>query len=199
MLIQVSEQRLHALRGMSALELLGTLTQEQIEDAGMEDFTVDGTCVSVIPKPSISRDGDAVRDALAATHEYVALEEAPSYEREGSALWWVGYELEAVRRRLVVFSRENWLALYPSITWYGSLLEPIVWHWGQCPVPRSSRVFSNLNVNMKPGRCIDGHGVTRRTTHDINRNLYVPWPEIERRIDAGTLQELAMLANCYAE
>lgn len=209
MLIQVSQQRLEELREMSAHQLLNTLTQEQIERCGLGDFTANGTCVTVLPKPAISQDGDAVRAALAATHDYVELDQAPSAEREGSALWWNGHELEAVRRRLFTYSREDWIALYPSVTWYGSLLEPIVWHCGDAPSARRvSGVFRNINAKMrswrfvdrmKPRRCVDGHGATCRTTHDINRNFYVPWPEVERRIDEGTLQELVMLANCYAE
>ena len=194
MLIQVSEQRLHALRGMSARDLMLTLSIKQIEREGLEDFEVYSTRVIVLPKPAITQDGDAVRAALAATHEYVALEEAPSDVLKRAERRFPGREFDAVRQRLVTYSRDNWLSVYPSTTWQGSGDTPaLVWHCGDEPKARAVRGVENMG--MYNG--VDGYGKIMRTIPG-RYSLCVPWPEVERRLDAGTLRELFMMANCYA-
>lgn len=194
MLIQVSEQRLSELHAMSARGLLRTLTQGQVERCGLEGFEADGTRVIVMPKPTISQDGKAVRAALAATHDYTALTEAPRAEMERAERRFPGREFEAVCVRLAKYGRDNWLSVYPSITWQGSGDTPaIVWYCGGDPKAR--RTHGVENMGMYNG--VDGYGKIRRTIPG-HYSLCVPWPEVERRLDAGTLRELFMLANCYA-
>lgn len=194
MLIQVSEQRLSELRAMSAHQLLNTLTQQQIERCGLEGFTADGTRVVVLPRPAISQDGEAVRAALRNTHDYVALDEAPHAERERAERRFPGREFEAVHQHLVTYGRENWLTVYPSATWQGSGDTPaVVWHCGDEPKARRTRGVENMGYYNG----VDGYGKIMRTIPG-HYSLCVPWPEIERRLDAGAMRELFMLANCYA-
>lgn len=194
MLIQVSEQRLAELHAMSAQQLLGTLTQNQVERVGLEGFETDGTRVIVMPRPAISQDGCEVRAALRNTHEYVELSEAPRTEMERAERRFPGRDYDAIRQRLVVFSRDNWLSVYPSTTWRGSGDTPaVVWYCGDDPKAR--RLQTVANMGMYNG--VDGYGKILRSIPG-HYSLCVPWPEIERRIDAGTLRELFMLANCYA-
>lgn len=195
MLIQVSEQRLSELRAMSARQLMCTLTRQQIERCGLEGFETDGTRVIVMPRPAISQDGEAVRAALRNTHDYVALSEAPHAERERAERRFPGRDYDAIRQRLVVFSRDNWLALYPSITWQGlgELAGAFVWHCGDEPKSRRTHGVEN----MAAYRAVDGYGKILRSIPG-HYSMCIPWPEVERRVDAGTLRELFMLANCYA-
>ena len=195
MLIQVSEQRLSELRAMSAQQLMCTLTQQQIERVGLEGFEADGTRIIVLPRPAISQDGEAVRAALRNTHDYVALSEAPHAERERAERRFPGRDYDAIRQRLVVFSRDNWLALYPSITWQGlgELAGAFVWHCGDEPKSRRTHGVEN----MAAYRAVDGYGKILRSIPG-HYSMCIPWPEVERRVDAGTLRELFMLANCYA-
>ena len=195
MLIQVSEKRLAELHAMSAQQLLATLTQNQVERAGLEGFEADGTRIIVLPRPAISQDGESVRNALAATHEYVSLESAPHAERERAERRFPGRDYDAIRQRLVTYSRDNWLALYPSITWQGlgELAIALVWYCGD--EPKSRRTHGVENMGMYSG--VDGYGKILRSIFGYY-SLCVPWPEVERRVDAGTLQELYYLANCYA-
>lgn len=195
MLIQVSEQRIEELRAMSAQQLLGTLTRQQIERCGLEGFETDGTRVIVMPRPAISQDGEAVRAALAATHDYVALDEAPHAERERAERRFPGREFDAVRVRLVTYSRDNWLSVYPSITWQGlgELAGAFVWHCGDEPKSRRTHGVEN----MAAYRAVDGYGKILRSIPG-HYSLCIPWPEVERRLDEGSLRELFMLANCYA-
>ena len=194
MLIQVSEQRLSELRAMSARQLMCTLTQQQIERVGLEGFEADGTRVIVMPRPAISQDGEAVRAALRNTHDYVALSEAPSDELERAERRWIGRQLEAVRPRIVTYSRDNWLSVYPSTTWRGSGDTPaIVWYCGDDPKAR--RLQTVANMGMYNG--VDGYGKILRSIPGYY-SLCIPWPEVERRLDEGSLRELFMLANCYA-
>ena len=194
MLIQVSEQRLAELHAMSAQQLLGTLTQNQVARCGLEGFETDGTRVIVMPKPAISQDSEAVRSALAATHDYVELSEAPHAEMERAERRFPKREFDAIRQRLVVFSRDNWLSVYPSTTWRGSEDTPaIVWYSGDDPKAR--RLQTVANMGMYNG--VDGYGKILRSIPG-HYSLCVPWPEVERRLDAGTMQELHYLACCYA-
>lgn len=194
MLIQVSEQRLAELHAMSAQQLLGTLTQKQLERAGLEGFETDGTRVIVMPRPAISQDGEAVRAALAVTHDYVALDEAPHAEMERAERRFPGREFDAVRVRIVKYGRDNWLSVYPSITWRGSGDTPaVVWHCGD--EPKARRLQTVANMGMYNG--VDGYGKILRSIPG-HYSLCIPWPEVERRIDAGAMRELFMLANCYA-
>lgn len=178
MLIQVSEQRLAELHAMSAQQLLGTLTRQQIERCGLEGFETDGTRVIVLPHPAISQDGEAVRAALRNTHDYVALSEAPHAEMERAERRWIGRQLEAVRQRIVKYGRDNWLSVYPSTTWRGSGDTPaVVWYCGDDP--KASRLQTVANMGMYNG--VDGYGKVIRTIPG-HYSICVPWPEIERRI-----------------
>lgn len=210
MIIEVSEERLAELRALSAVQLAMTLSasdrswylrQKSLCQRGYQEepeFLEDGTRVIVLPKPAISQDGAAVRAALRNTHEYAAIEEAPMDALARARERWPGRELEAVRQRLVVYGRENWLALYPSITWLGDDKRYVVaWHSGSPPRPR--RIDEAIYETLLPPRRNMNNAAAICRCHNPVFGMYVPIPEIERRIDMGAaaVRELLLLANCY--
>lgn len=194
MIIEVSEERLAELRALSAVQLALTLTEKQLRRCELEDFSADGTRIVVLPKPAISQDGAAVRAALRNVHKYAPLSSAPAAALERAERKFPKREFEAVRQRLVVHSRDNWLSLYPSITWSGSDAEPAVWHCGDEPRPTKVRGVEHP--------CIAGLGGYAKCRRSIPGyySFCFPAPELERRIDTGAaaVRELLMLANCYA-
>lgn len=197
MLIKVSKRRLSELRGMGAYQLLLELSDGQIKRAGLAGFVKDGTYVAVYPKPSFRRiPTAAMRALIKRTHNRARITEAERQEVDYVKTRFYGRKFEAFRQHLVTYSRDNWVALYPSITWWGCGEYPssVVFYAGDKPVSRRAHGFENMAITCTR---IDGYARTRRVTNKGCDSFCVPRPEIERRIDNKSMRELYLLANCY--
>lgn len=189
--IEVSRLELAELRELDAAQLSMELSEKQAEHCGL-DFG--GSRIIVLPKPKISQYDTEARAALRNIHEYVPLRDAGQLEIEFAELRFPGRNLEAVRQRLVTYGRDNWLALYQGVTWYGSTAEPVMWYYGDEPRPTEVRGVAHPTIYG-----IGGYAQCRRTIPG-RYSFCFPAPELERRIDIGAaaVRELLMLANCYA-